>query len=94
MDAAVTKHGTFWRSGDDTLPVSASCRCGRARRLPLRVLATAASDLRDVKGRPLPPDLPLMTYRCRVCKEVVVLRAIDLHFSDDTEVVAPRTHTS
>ncbi len=79
---AVTNHGTSWRSGADALPVSASCGCGRARRLPLRVLATAAADLRDGEGKPLPPDLPVMTYRCRVCKEVVVLRAVDLHFSD------------
>ncbi len=81
-------------SGDDTLPVRVSCGCGRARRLPLRVLATAAADLRDLNGRPLPPDVPVMTYRCRVCKEIVVLRAIDLHFSDEKEVVAPRTRIS
>lgn len=41
----------------------------------------AVEDLRNAVADVLPPDAPLMTYRCRVCKEVIVLRAADLHFA-------------
>ncbi|HSM36499.1 MAG TPA: hypothetical protein VK837_08910 [Longimicrobiales bacterium] len=68
--------------GNRALPVRATCGCGSARRLPLRVLPEAVSALAGAAGEDLRPDTPLMTYRCRVCKEVVVLRAADLHFTN------------
>ncbi|MEN8376991.1 MAG: hypothetical protein ABFS34_16325 [Gemmatimonadota bacterium] len=79
---------------EGTLPVRVACGCG-TRRLPLRVIPGPASDLRQAAGGTISPDTPVMTYRCRVCKEVVVLRAGDLHFVDvHSDDIAGSTRTS
>jgi hypothetical protein len=70
--------------GAKALPVRGTCGCGSARSLPLRVLPDGVTALIASVGEGLHPDTPLMTYRCRVCKEVVVLRAVDLHFASST----------
>lgn len=81
--------------GNRALPVRATCGCGSARRLPLRVLPEAVSVLSGAGVDDLRPDTPLMTYRCRLCKEVVVLRAADLHFTNPIpERVAKGSHAS
>lgn len=66
----------------EALAVRGACGCGRHRSLPLRVIPDTASHLRNAIGDALPPETPLMTYRCRVCKQLIVLRASDLHFVD------------
>jgi hypothetical protein len=79
---------------EGTLPVQVACGCG-TRRLPLRVIPGSAADLRRAMGDTIASDTPVMTYRCRVCKEVVVLRAGDLHFVDvNSDDMAGHTRTS
>jgi hypothetical protein len=80
----MTRHTPAKHGVTRALPVRATCGCGSARPLPLRVLPEALSVLVGSGGEELRPDTPLMTYRCRVCKEVVVLRAADLHFTNPT----------
>jgi hypothetical protein len=39
--------------------------------------------LRNLLDGALAPDDPVMTYRCRKCKEIVVLTASDLYLASD-----------
>ncbi len=64
-----------------TVPVRAACGCAEVRTLPLRLVSDALARLRREAGGKLDPDEPVLTYRCRHCKQVIVLRAQQLYLA-------------
>ena len=58
----------------EIIPIA--CRC--AKMPPLRLLQPGVTFLRQLVGHRLPPELPMLSYRCGDCKTVIVARAIDL----------------
>jgi len=65
-----------------TVSIRAPCGCAVPRSLPIRLVSNALRQLRAEAGGLLRPDEPVMTYRCRHCKQIVVLRARDLYLAD------------
>jgi len=65
-----------------TVSIRVPCGCGAPRSLPIRLVRNALAHLRAQAGEMLQPDEPVMTYRCRHCKQIVVLRARDLYLAD------------
>lgn len=65
-----------------TVALNVRCGCATARRVPIRLASDGLSLLRQhVRGQ-LPGDLPIMTYKCRHCKQVATLTAADLYLAD------------
>lgn len=64
------------------VPIRARCGCAGPRALPLRFVADTLTELRKKVGTTLEPDTPVLTYRCRTCKQIIALTARDLFLVD------------
>lgn len=64
------------------VPIRARCSCTTRRTLPVWLVSDTLTEIRAALAGVLAPDRPVLTYRCRVCKDVVVLHARDLYFVD------------
>lgn len=72
-----------------TVPIRVTCSCPGERSLPLRLLSDTLSELRlYLRGR-MPASRPVLTYRCRHCKEVVVITAGQLYLADTEQLQIP-----
>lgn len=66
-----------------TVPIRTRCGCGGSKTLPVWLVSETLVRLRHLLEGALAPDDPVMTYRCRKCKEIVVLTAADLYLASD-----------
>ena len=66
-----------------TVPIRTRCGCGGSKTLPVWLVSDTLVTLRRLLDGALDPDQPVMTYRCRVCKEIVVLTAADVYLVSD-----------
>jgi hypothetical protein len=64
------------------VPIRARCGCGGARTLPVWLVSDTLVTLRQQLNGTLKPDDPVMTYRCRHCKQIVILTASEVYLSD------------
>ena len=64
------------------VPIRARCGCDGPRALPLRFVADTLTLLRQRVGAALEPETPVLTYRCRTCKQIIALTARDLFLVD------------
>ena len=64
------------------VPVKARCGCPTRRTLPVWLVSDTLSFLRSRLAGEIAPGRPVLTYRCRFCKEVVILRARDLFLAE------------
>lgn len=67
--------------GMPAVPVRVRCACSVARALPIRLVSDTLSEIRAALAGRIEPRRPVMTYRCRICKEIVILRAEDLYLA-------------
>lgn len=71
-----------WGSMLPAVPIKASCSCAGKRTLPVWLVSDTLTEMRAALAGVIEPDRPVLTYRCRVCKDIVVLRARDLYLID------------
>jgi hypothetical protein len=64
-----------------TVPIRVRCGCRTSRTLPLWLVSDTLVFLRQNLNGSLTADAPVMTYRCRHCKEIVILTAGDVYLS-------------
>jgi hypothetical protein len=69
--------------GGPAVPIRARCGCDGPRALPLRFVSDTLSVIRQHIGPVLMPDTPVLTYRCRTCKQIIALTARYLFLVDD-----------
>ncbi len=78
-----------WGSALPAVPIRARCSCPSRRTLPVRLVSDTLTEIRAALAGVIEPDRPVLTYRCRVCKDIVVLRARDLFLADPQLVDLP-----
>lgn len=71
-----------WESPLPAVPIRIRCSCTSRRTLPVWFVSDALTQMRAALAGVLGPDRPIMTYRCRLCKDLVILRARDLYLVD------------
>ncbi len=69
-----------------TVPIRVRCGCRATQTLPVWLVSDTLVYLRQTLGGSLAPDQPVMTYRCRHCKQIVPVTASDLYLSGETAV--------
>ncbi len=79
-----------WGSALPAVPIKAQCSCPSRRTLPVWLVSDTLTEIRAALTGVIAPDRPVLTYRCRVCKDIVVLRARDLYLTDALE--SPETN--
>ncbi|HET9981959.1 MAG TPA: hypothetical protein VFQ38_00160 [Longimicrobiales bacterium] len=65
------------------VPIKARCACHTSRTLPVWLVTDALTVLRERLSGALEPDQPVLTYRCRSCKQIIALSARDLFLTGD-----------
>ncbi len=78
-----------WDSPLPAVPIRVRCSCASRRTLPVWLVSDALTQIRVALNGVLGPDRPVMTYRCRVCKDLVILRARDLDLADAPSETRP-----
>lgn len=78
--------GSAVPDGLPVVPISARCACSSRRTLPLRLVSDTLTELRGALAGTIHPSTPVLTYRCRYCKSIVVLRARDLFLTSEADV--------
>ncbi len=78
-----------WGSGLPAVPIKARCSCTAKRTLPVWLVSDTLTEIRAALMGVIAPDCPVLTYRCRVCKDIVVLRARDLYLTDAEAIELP-----
>ena len=64
-----------------TVPIKVRCGCRSPQTLPVWLVSDTLAFLRQSLRGSLKPEAPVMTYRCRHCKQIVVLTASDIYLS-------------
>ncbi len=72
-------------SGMPVVPLKVRCACANRRTLPVWLVSDTLTELRSALAGVLQPARPVLTYRCRFCKQTIVLRAKDLFLTVDSE---------
>jgi len=75
-------NGTAPPTAGPAVPIRARCGCEGPRTLPLRFVSDTLAVLRQNVGDLLGPETPVLTYRCRTCKQIIALTARDLFLVD------------
>lgn len=65
------------------VPIKARCACSTSRTLPVWLVSDTLKLLRERLAGALDPDQPVLTYRCRSCKQIIALKARDLFLTAD-----------
>jgi hypothetical protein len=69
-----------------TVPIRVRCGCRASRTLPVWLVSDTLVFLRRSLNGALAPEMPVMTYRCRHCKEIVTLTASDVYLSTEAAI--------
>jgi hypothetical protein len=66
-----------------TVPIRVRCGCRTPQTLPVWLVSDPLAFLRQTLSGALAPDAPVMTYRCRHCKQITVITAADIYLSTE-----------